>query len=83
VAVLTVLGAGALNWQSAALMAGLLAFWAAMNLLVEWQARRTLIALVRTGRAGPATIHREVPGGQVVHLVLSAEPDQCRQQPRT
>ncbi|MEU9504802.1 hypothetical protein AB0D32_00780 [Micromonospora sp. NPDC048170] len=80
--VLAVLSAGTLTWQSAALMAGLMAVWTAMGLLVEWQARRTLITLAQAVPAGLVTIRWDAPGRQVARLVWGAGSDHHGQQSR-
>jgi hypothetical protein len=78
-AAVTALTAGAMTWQSTALMAGLLMAWSAMGLFTEWQSRRTLVALVHAAPAGLITIQRDRPDGQVLWLAWGAYPDLERQ----
>ncbi|GAA3114170.1 hypothetical protein [Streptosporangium carneum] len=82
-AALTALAAGALTWQSTALMAGLMTARTAMGLLAEWQTRRTLVALARTAPAGLITIRRNASREQTLRLVWGADSDQRRRQSRT
>ena len=81
-AALTALTAGAMTWQSTALMAGLLMAWSAMGLLTEWQSRRTLVALVHAAPAGLITIRRDSPDGQVLWIAWGHYPD-LERQPRS
>ena len=57
------LAVGTVTWQSTAMVVGLLTAWSAMGLLAEWQARRTLVAFVRTAPAGLITIHQNSSRG--------------------
>ncbi len=80
-AVLAALSPGILTWQSAALMASLLAGWTAMGLLAEWQARRTLTALARAVPAGLIMIRWDAPGTRTVRLAWGVASDRRGQQP--
>lgn len=82
-AALTALAAGALTWQSTALVAGSLTAWTVMGLLAEWQARRTLVALARTAPAGLITIRQNASRGPTLLLVWGADSDQRIRQSRT
>ncbi len=73
---LSVLATGTMAWQSTAMMAGLLTIWTAMSLLAEWQARRTLVTLVRAAPAGLITVHQNTSWGQAFRLVWGADSDQ-------
>jgi len=82
-AALTALAAGAVAWQSTALVAGLLTVWTAMGLLTEWQARRTLVTLVRAAPGGLITIRQDASWGHAFRLVWGSDSDQRRWQSRT
>jgi hypothetical protein len=74
---------GTVTWQSTALVVGLLIAWSAMGLLAEWQARRTLVALVRTAPAGLIMIHQDTLRGRAFRVVWGVGSDQRRRQSRT
>jgi hypothetical protein len=82
-AALTALAAGTMTWQSTAMMAGLLTVWTAMGMFTEWQARRTLSALVRAAPAGLITIRQNGSRGRILWLVWGADSGQRRPQLRT
>lgn len=77
------LAVGTVTWQSTALVLGLLTCWSAMDLLIEWQERRTLVALARAAPAGLMVIHEVTPRGRAVRLVWSADSDRRRRHPGT
>ncbi|WNV85682.1 hypothetical protein [Umezawaea sp. Da 62-37] len=71
------LTAGALPWQTALVVAGLLALWSAAWLLSGWQSRRTLVAVVRESPSGLLTIRRDG------HVSLEWAPVAVRDEPRS
>jgi hypothetical protein len=77
-AALTALAADAMTGQSTALVAGLLTVWTAMDLLADWQARRTLVTLARAAPAGLITIRQSATGGHAVRLVWGSGSDHRR-----
>ncbi|MEU8797521.1 hypothetical protein [Spirillospora sp. NPDC048819] len=82
-AALIPLAVGTVTWQSTVLVVGLLTAWSAMDVLAEWQLRRTLVALARTAPAGRIVIHQDTSRGRAFRVVWGVGSDQRRWHSRT
>ncbi|REF00792.1 hypothetical protein [Thermomonospora umbrina] len=66
--------AGLISWRAAAMALAILALSGAFRIILEWQRRRTFVALVAGAPQGTVIVQQDRPGEQTMRVTLGGRP---------